>query len=304
MKKIVITLVATLLLSTMCACGNDKQSTEKSSSDIIAENEQFVEKKQEGINSEVDTEAVPKNECDHEWNEADCTTPKECKKCGLQQGEAKGHTWVEATCTEPRRCSVCGLSEGNALGHRFDVEPTCTESGICTVCKKEIPAKGHDWSKATCTEPEKCKVCGQVQGEPLGHTTDIGKCGRCSEIFTKVLYEDENVKIICNDAAYYDYYQGHILLDVTIENKSDEDYTVSVTDESANKYLIDWLIYADIPAGKITRESSCNSNQGALNDAGILDASDLETLEFKFCIYPSARFSDYYYTPVITINFT
>ena len=36
-----------------------------------------------------------------------------------------------------------------------------------------------EYSDATCTQPAKCVVCGTVNGEALGHTTDAGTCDRC-----------------------------------------------------------------------------------------------------------------------------
>ena len=60
------------------------------------------------------------------------------------------------------------------------VEPTCTEPGKtegkhCSVCnailvaQTEIPAKGHTWTAASCTEPRTCSVCSATDGDPLGH---------------------------------------------------------------------------------------------------------------------------------------
>lgn len=48
--------------------------------------------------------------------------------------------------------------------------------------------KGHDhkWIPADCLNPEKCEVCGETRGEPLGHTigeteNDLSVCARCGE---------------------------------------------------------------------------------------------------------------------------
>ena len=50
--------------------------------------------------------------CRHEWQEATCTEPKTCIKCGETEGEPAGHKWEEATVDRPKNCSVCGLTEG------------------------------------------------------------------------------------------------------------------------------------------------------------------------------------------------
>ena len=47
---------------------------------------------------------------------------------------------------------------------------TCTEPEKCTICgKTEGEALGHKWGKATCTEPKICSVCGETTGNALGH---------------------------------------------------------------------------------------------------------------------------------------
>ena len=56
--------------------------------------------------------------------------------------------------------------------------PTCTDIGwnaykTCTRCDYTtfvaIPATGHEWEGATCTQPRMCANCGLTEGEPLGH---------------------------------------------------------------------------------------------------------------------------------------
>ncbi|MDE7087416.1 MAG: hypothetical protein K2O67_04405, partial [Clostridia bacterium] len=83
-------------------------------------------------------------------------------------------------------------------------EPTCTETGLtegkhCSVCNHVIvaqtvvPAKGHTpGTDATCTEPQKCTVCGDQLTAALGHdwstvwSTDETNhwhiCSRCDEL--------------------------------------------------------------------------------------------------------------------------
>lgn len=39
----------------------------------------------------------------------------------------------------------------------------------------------HQYSEATCLEPAKCKLCNEVSGAALGHSTDFGKCRSCGE---------------------------------------------------------------------------------------------------------------------------
>ncbi len=82
--------------------------------------------------------------------------------------------------------------------HDFQItdskDATCTESGYrnmvcsCGETKQEvIPAKGHNFSSATCTQPQKCYTCGATGGSALGHTTDGVKCSRCGASTFKTL---------------------------------------------------------------------------------------------------------------------
>lgn len=83
-------------------------------------------------------------QCEHQWTEATCTTPKTCSLCDEIEGEALGHNWIPATCEAPETCSCCNETQGNATG--------------------------HNWLDATCTDPQTCSVCEESQGTALGHT--------------------------------------------------------------------------------------------------------------------------------------
>ena len=93
------------------------------------------------------------------------------------------HRWSDPSCDYPARCSICGRTRGAALGHDWSPwaiteEPGCTAPGMeSRVCRRDashvdtrrIPAAGHRWRGATCTEPSFCEVCGEKSGSPLGH---------------------------------------------------------------------------------------------------------------------------------------
>lgn len=118
----------------------------------------------------------------HEWEEATCTAPSTCAKCGKTKGEPIEHTWKEATCNDPRTCSVCGTTDG---------EP-----------------KGHDWTNATCEKAKQCNVCGEKEGEALGHdyysSNKNFACSRCGEekLFTNADLDDIRREIEVDYATF------------------------------------------------------------------------------------------------------
>lgn len=88
----------------------------------------------------------------HKWEEATCTEPKTCTKCGKTEGEALGHTWTDATCTEDSVCTVCGEKGSGALGHTIgdwevQTEATKTSAGEqvkkCTLCGEVLETKTY-----------------------------------------------------------------------------------------------------------------------------------------------------------------
>lgn len=73
-------------------------------------------------------------------------------------------------------------SPAPSCNHNY-TEATCTEPQVCTLCDAfGAPPAGHDWSYATCTTPETCSVCGETSGEAFGHDILLTKCQYCDEI--------------------------------------------------------------------------------------------------------------------------
>jgi len=93
-------------------------------------------------------EMIP--ELTHDWQEADCVSPKTCLLCGETEGDSGGHKWTDATCLLAKTCLSCGLIEG---------EPLSTTNN-------------HVWIEATCKEPKTCSICGEKEGTVLEHLLD------------------------------------------------------------------------------------------------------------------------------------
>ncbi len=66
--------------------------------------------------------------------------------------------------------TVCG-----AIGHRWN-EATCTEPQKCKICRvTKGKSLGHQWEGGDCTTKQVCSVCGET-GDFV-HVVDDGKCG-------------------------------------------------------------------------------------------------------------------------------
>lgn len=66
----------------------------------------------------------------HSWEEATCTQPKTCSKCGETEGEPLGHSWKEATYWEPEVCTVCNATQGQPVENYFDANHIIYKTGL------------------------------------------------------------------------------------------------------------------------------------------------------------------------------
>lgn len=107
------------------------------------------------------------NQCEHQWSDADCDTPKTCSLCGETEGDALGHAWQAADCVTAKTCVVCQETEGKPLGHGWKAAD-CLNPQTCTVCNvTEGEALGHRMLAANFQEPPICFDCGYAEGECL-----------------------------------------------------------------------------------------------------------------------------------------
>ena len=102
--------------------------------------------------------------------------------------------------------ALMGLLSGCCIKHEYS-EATCTEPQTCVKCGETLgEALGHDYSEATCTEDSVCSRCGDVAQKALGHTPDIEKanyqqastCTVCGEVLEEKLtpgFEEKGIKI-------------------------------------------------------------------------------------------------------------
>ena len=105
--------------------------------------------------------------CEHQWVDANCTTPKTCSLCQETEGSPIGHSWKAATCIAPKTCENCSQTEGEALGHTWEAA-TCMIPERCSVCyETQGVVSGHDWEEATTETPKTCKNCQLTEGNKI-----------------------------------------------------------------------------------------------------------------------------------------
>lgn len=126
-------------------------------------------------------------QCEHEWVEADCDTPKTCSKCEITEGTSLSHRWRDADCVTAKTCAECGTTEGEPLGH---------DPGSWIIKKDKINDTQH--------KERYCERCDELleksEEEPIKHTpgywdvkTDIltarqykeRYCIRCNKLLEK-----------------------------------------------------------------------------------------------------------------------
>ena len=122
----------------------------------------------------------------HKWEEATCTTPKRCVKCGQTEGSPLRHEWKDATCTEPRACSRCGEVSSEALG--------------------------HTWKERNLEAPKTCTRCGLTEGEKVLFTELVFRKIPVQELSRMLFRKDTIIGLDFKKWAihYYDYEENEI----------------------------------------------------------------------------------------------
>ena len=224
----------------------------------------------ESSNSELSNiESESNITCIHDYEELSCTAATcttdgsrllQCKKCGYETTisvPALNHDWQDATCTTPKTCKRCGKTSGQ-IEHKYKLasstNATCTKDGIntyrCEVCGNTYSevmekAKGHKWLSATCEEPKKCSVCGITEGNARGHEGSV-VCTICGKRLVSVGMQNAYRQLKSLDEYMYLSRNGYremlLILDYTEEeaNFAINNVTINYKKnavEQANTYL-------------------------------------------------------------------
>jgi len=204
-------------------------------------------------------------QCSHEWAEADCITPKTCRKCGETEGVPAAHTWVEATCDAPKTCAVCGQTEG---------EPT------------------HQWTEANYQDPKTCKLCGATEGEPL--ISSFEKHGVSGVWRLSEFQEDDSFEYVTscwNDRTkkttgiIYPSNYRIFTSDETHEAKEGYewravDFSISYDDENAQKY--GWSTWCS--GGDYYRSEECEANERLVSEGLVQYTVNFHGVDYPDCL--------------------
>lgn len=131
--------------------------------------------------------------------------------------------------------------------HEF-AAATCTAPSTCTLCgETEGEALGHVWMAATCDTPKTCETCGTTDGEPKGHTMVEATCEEAKHCEACNLVEGEPL--------------GHTWLEATTETPqtcevcaategeriiTDPRFTTAATKELQGKWVMELPLTAEM----------------------------------------------------------
>ena len=142
------------------------------------------------------------------------------------------------------------LLTGCCISHDFTAA-SCTQPQTCIKCgETEGEPLGHTWTEPTCTEPKTCTVCNLTEGETLEHqwqeaTTERAKtCSLCGLTEGEPLPVEEDVELTDDE------YQGDNPYDKEVDNyegMSDEEIVQQMLNDFKKKHAQDNQIHVDIP---------------------------------------------------------
>ncbi len=123
--------------------------------------------------------------CAHTYDNACDVT---CNVCS-ETREVGAHDYEEADCDTPKTCTVCGATEGEALGHSPNADDgdcttavTCSECGTVTTEAKAAHSPNAD--DGDCTTAITCSECGTVTTEAKAAHSPNADDGDCTTAIT------------------------------------------------------------------------------------------------------------------------
>lgn len=239
MKKIALILLTIFVIVTLAACSDECEHIYDSACDITC------------------NECGEERAVTHDYNAADCDTPKTCKVCGVTEGAALGHTpgADDGDCTTAVFCKDCGeIAVSAEDGHSAEISPAnCKEAAICDRCGKsfgEVDATNHK-----SPEPQIAYV------DKNTHKTYY-KC--CDAVIGT---DAHNGEATCNSIAYCTVCQmGYADIDPT-NHASEETYEICINDEKHGVYHACCQTLKTEALHTVGRPATCNQ-RAACTDCG------------------------------------
>ena len=188
---------------------------------------------------------------------------------------------------------------------------TCTEPERCSICGKvRSPATGHRWTTATCTEPQICSVCGVKGNAALGHiwteaTYETPKtCTRCGQQVGQVKGYVGDIWGTWSEANIYirgNQWTHAYELSASIDNCFRISLVMTVTDYSGYPFG-SWYLYARDLNGKWSHIGEFNIEKETIYETHRYDF-DLES-PVTFDALTVVQRGSNQYSIGYTINFT
>lgn len=165
--------------------------------------------------------------CNHQWQEATCTTPKTCTKCAQTEGEAAGHnaqTWVVTsvntaglTMTRELPCATCG-----------EVMDTATESTGCAPVNSALVLSAEEWYNCLLTNIHANGMGQSIYSYPTEPTDDTLLYGLVSMSQMMVVFSflDAEGNTITTDQASQRGIVHNIRMDAQFTNDNAKEFYV------------------------------------------------------------------------------
>lgn len=189
-RRMTVLIILVIVCALLCSCAkkkiNKKDTTDKSS----------IEQTDDSLNQDKDKDEAPAapektaNDAPSEVKEdRPDVSPAKDNSTATTNASRHSHSYSEVSSV----AATC-ISDGSR-----DYECSCGKS-----YSETIPATGHSWESATCTEPKTCSVCGATEGSAAGHNYGGGTtCIVCGHKLTMTFTGNVGSEVVLKDKLHF-----------------------------------------------------------------------------------------------------
>lgn len=189
-RRMTVLIILVIVCALLCSCAkkkiNRKDTTDKPS----------IEQTDDTLKQDKD-----KDKTTAEPEEAVDDVPPEVKEDKPNVSPAKDNNAATTNASK----------HSHSYSEVSSVAATCTSDGSrdykCSCGKsysEAIPATGHSWKSATCTEPKTCSACGATEGAAAGHNYDGGTtCTVCGHKLTMTFTGNVGSEVVLKDKLHF-----------------------------------------------------------------------------------------------------